>query len=120
MNPVAHFNTIFSPLLKNAVESIEAHGQFGDSKGGRICLVTRPGAEGVEFTISDNGVGIVCDDLVRVYEHGFTTKSDHHGTGLHYCAISVKEMAGSIELSSEGVGMGAVVRLFFPYEQQSP
>ena len=33
--------------------------------------------------VSDNGVGIPAENLERVFSHGFTTRKDGHGFGLH-------------------------------------
>ena len=52
--------------------------------------------------------------MTRIFNHGFTTKKDGHGFGLHSCAITAKEMNGSLVAESGGPGMGASFTLTFP------
>ena len=41
----------------------------------------------VLFTVSDNGVGILPENLVHLFTHGFTTKKDGYGFGLHSAGL---------------------------------
>lgn len=70
----------------------------------------------LNLDVIDNGVGIPKDNLDRVFEHGFSTKSEGHGFGLHSCANSVTELGGKISCASEGIGRGAKFSLSVPYE----
>jgi two-component system sensor kinase FixL len=54
------------------------------------------------FTVSDTGIGISAAHLSKIFTHGFTTKKEGHGFGLHYCAIAAKEMRGSLAVDSHG------------------
>jgi signal transduction histidine kinase len=64
--------------------------------------------------IRDTGVGIAPENLERIFAYGFTTKSDGHGFGLHNCALTAKEMGGSLTAQSDGPGLGAVFVLELP------
>jgi ligand-binding sensor domain-containing protein/signal transduction histidine kinase len=66
--------------------------------------------------ISDNGVGIAPENLTRIFGHGFTTKRDGHGFGLHSAALAAGEMGGTLEARSEGAGKGATFILKLPLE----
>ncbi len=66
------------------------------------------------FTVADNGVGISADNLKRIFSHGFTTKKDGHGYGLHSCANSAIEMGGSMRVDSPGEGRGTTFTLDLP------
>jgi PAS domain S-box-containing protein len=66
------------------------------------------------FTVSDNGTGISPENLQRVFAHGFTTKQDGHGFGLHSCALAAKEMGGTLTVHSDGPGRGAAFTLDIP------
>ena len=68
----------------------------------------------VRFVVSDNGVGIPAENLNRIFTHGFTTRRDGHGFGLHGGAITAKNLGGSLQVSSEGPGMGATFILELP------
>jgi signal transduction histidine kinase len=68
----------------------------------------------VHIVVSDNGVGIAPETLVRVFEHGFTTKKDGHGFGLHGAALTAQELGGTLSAASEGPGRGATFTLDLP------
>jgi PAS domain S-box-containing protein len=72
----------------------------------------------IEITVSDNGIGIAPENLTRIFSHGFTTKRDGHGFGLHSGALAAKEMGGSLSAFSEGPGKGATFVLQLPMSTQ--
>lgn len=61
--------------------------------------------------VIDNGEGIVPENLTRIFAHGFTTRKDGHGFGLHSCVLAAMEMGGSLEAHSDGPGTGATFTL---------
>jgi signal transduction histidine kinase len=63
--------------------------------------------------IQDNGEGIAADNLTRIFGHGFTTRKQRPGIGLHYCANSMTEMGGRIAVESDGPGRGAAFLVIF-------
>ncbi len=73
------------------------------------------GAPGyVAITVRDNGVGIAAENLTRIFGHGFTTKKDGHGFGLHSGALAARQMNGNLSVHSEGPGKGATFILEVP------
>jgi two-component system NtrC family sensor kinase len=64
----------------------------------------------------DDGVGIAADNLQRVFDKGFSTKSreTNYGIGLHWCANAIGALGGRIWAASEGLGMGASMHLMLP------
>ena len=68
----------------------------------------------IRFEVQDNGVGISKENLSRVFTHGFTTRTDGHGFGLHTAATAAQSMGGSLRVSSEGPGQGAKFVLILP------
>ena len=68
----------------------------------------------VRISIRDNGVGIPQENLTKIFNHGFTTKKDGHGFGLHSGANAAKEMGGSLIALSGGPGQGAEFILELP------
>jgi signal transduction histidine kinase len=68
----------------------------------------------VEITIEDNGVGIPSENLARIFNHGFTTRKNGHGFGLHSGALAAREMGGTLVAHSDGVGHGATFTLQLP------
>ena len=61
------------------------------------------------YLVQDNGWGIPRENLARIFAHGFTTKPDGHGFGLHTSALAATEMGGSLSAHSDGMGMGATI-----------
>jgi len=72
----------------------------------------------VGISVIDNGVGIPPENLTRIFAHGFTTRKDGHGFGLHSGAVAVKEMGGSLSVHSDGPGQGAAFTLSLPLHQK--
>jgi two-component system, NtrC family, sensor kinase len=77
-------------------------------------LVRRTEAGNAAITVRDNGIGIAPENLTRIFSHGFTTKKDGHGFGLHSGALAAKEMNGSLTVHSDGPGQGAAFTLELP------
>jgi len=76
------------------------------------------GEDKVRLTMRDTGCGIPKENLTRIFSHGFTTKRDGHGFGLHSGAIAAKEMGGILTAQSEGPGRGATFILDLPTAEQ--
>jgi len=74
----------------------------------------------LRVTVRDNGVGIRQEDMAKIFEHGFTTKQDGHGFGLHSSAIAATELGGSLSVHSDGAGCGATFRLEVPLTLAEP
>jgi C4-dicarboxylate-specific signal transduction histidine kinase len=72
----------------------------------------------VSIQIIDNGAGIAPENLNRIFNHGFTTRRDGHGFGLHNSANAAKEIGGSLTVASEGRDRGAVFTLDLPVERR--
>lgn len=64
--------------------------------------------------VIDNGMGISPENLDRIFEHGFTTRPDGHGFGLHSAINAAREMHGSLSAESDGPNHGATFTLDLP------
>jgi two-component system NtrC family sensor kinase len=64
--------------------------------------------------VADNGVGIAPENLTRIFNHGFTTRAEGHGFGLHSGALAARELGGTLSVHSDGVGRGAAFSLDLP------
>jgi PAS domain S-box-containing protein len=104
-------------LLRNAKYAMDA----GDPPHKRLVVrITRASADRARITIGDNGVGIAPEHLTRIFNHGFTTKADGHGFGLHSGANAAREMGGSLTAQSDGPGKGAEFSLELPAATGAP
>ncbi|MBL9188451.1 MAG: PAS domain S-box protein [Opitutaceae bacterium] len=97
-------------FLRNAKRACDDSGRADK----HITIRVRQAGEKVVFAVSDNGVGIAPENLKCIFSHGFTTKKDGHGFGLHSGANAAKEMGGTVCVHSEGPGLGATFSLELP------
>ena len=98
-------------LLSNAKHALR---DCGHPDKRIVIRLRRQSEDRVRIEVEDNGVGINEENLTRIFAHGFTTKRDGHGFGLHGAALHAKEMGGSLVARSDGPGRGAVFTLEFP------
>jgi PAS domain S-box-containing protein len=98
-------------LMRNARQAMEATPE----KPKQLFLsITGDGDNRVRIGVRDTGIGIAPGNLGKLFAHGFTTKKDGHGFGLHSGALAAREMGGALTVSSEGVGLGAHFTLEMP------
>ena len=71
----------------------------------------------LKISVIDNGVGIPPENLTKIFNHGFTTRKDGHGFGLHSGALAATEMGGALVVHSDGPGKGASFTLELPVTQ---
>jgi PAS domain S-box-containing protein len=69
----------------------------------------------IEISIIDNGIGIPPENMTRIFNHGFTTRKDGHGFGLHNSVLAAMEMGGALKVYSDGTNKGATFTLELPY-----
>ena len=69
------------------------------------------------IVVCDNGYGIAPENMTRIFSHGFTTKPDGHGFGLHAGSLAAKEMGGTLQAQSDGPGQGATFTLELPLKR---
>ena len=110
---------VLGNLMLNAYESIER----ADSANGRISLSAKntivDDTDMVQLTVRDNGTGFEEGVRNKIFQRGFTSKSDGDftGLGLHWCANAVASMGGRIFADSNGDGHGAEFHVLLPAAQ---
>jgi C4-dicarboxylate-specific signal transduction histidine kinase len=80
----------------------------------RVTLSVRSANGRARIMVADDGVGIVPENLTRIFNHGFTTRAEGHGFGLHSGALAARELGGTLSVHSDGVGRGAAFTLELP------
>ena len=99
-------------LVRNAKHACEAVDRPDKQVTVRIAQ-----ADGrAQIVVRDNGVGIPPENLTRIFAHGFTTKKNGHGFGLHSGALAARELGGDLSVASDGVGRGATFTLELPWQ----
>jgi two-component system NtrC family sensor kinase len=79
-----------------------------------VVQVRKADPDTVRITVLDNGIGIPPENITKIFNHGFTTKKEGHGFGLHSGANAAKQMGGSLVARSDGPGRGAEFVLDLP------
>ena len=97
-------------LIRNAKQACDDTG----SADKKMTVRVANGSGSVRVSVTDNGVGIPAENLTRIFAHGFTTKAEGHGFGLHGAALAAQEMGGSLTVRSDGGGAGATFTLELP------
>ena len=71
----------------------------------------------LQISVKDDGEGIPAENMARIFTHGFTTRKEGHGFGLHSCALAAIEMNGRLTAHSDGPGQGALFTLQIPFNE---
>ena len=103
---------VFMNLLLNGFEAIGSNGE--------LSIITKnvletDGSRWLKIHICDTGVGIVPENLARVFDTFFTTKKNGTGLGLAICRRVVQEHSGRIEVQSNA-GRGSAFTICLPAE----
>jgi signal transduction histidine kinase len=104
-------------LVRNAKDALK------EASNADRCItirIRRVSEDRVAISVRDNGIGILQANLVRIFSHGFTTKADGHGFGLHSGALAAKQMGGSLAVESDGPQAGAIFTLELPIRLPKP
>jgi signal transduction histidine kinase len=104
LDPVQMKQVLYN-LVRNAMQAVDERGL--------LHIEVRRQEDEVVLTFRDNGCGIALENLPRVTEAYFTTKSGGSGLGLMIVQRIVREHGGRMEIESNP-GKGTLVRLFFP------
>lgn len=101
-------------LVSNAKQAVKSASREHKQITLRITLLREPTGPRLRMQVADNGIGIAPENLTRVFGHGFTTREDGHGFGLHSSANAATELGGSLTAGSAGLGQGATFTLEIP------
>lgn len=105
--------------LKQAVLNMVKNSIHAMPEGGTLTVRTKTGKEDVRMIIQDSGEGIPEENLEKVFEPYFTTKSFGSGLGLTLVFKIIKEHGGDIQIASQ-VGVGTTITVIFPLPRREP
>ncbi|NQX02530.1 response regulator [bacterium] len=89
-------------ILVNLVRNAKHALVDGQLPGKRMIVGIARHAEHVSVSVHDNGIGIAPENLTRIFAHGFTTKKNGHGFGLHSGILAAQKMGGRLTAHSDG------------------
>ncbi|UXC33818.1 MULTISPECIES: ATP-binding protein [Bacillus] len=101
---------LFINLIKNAIEAMP--------EGGSIYISTEKLMNEWKITIQDEGKGMSEEDIQKIYDPFFSTKTEGTGLGLTICATILKDHHGRMDVVSE-LGKGTTFHIYLPVCQKS-
>jgi PAS domain S-box-containing protein len=113
---------VINNLVINAAESMPGGGVINISARNRVfreeSSLLLPKGNYIELSIEDHGVGIPEEDLARIYEPYFTTKTKGSGLGLATTYSIIKNHEGLITVDSTP-GVGTTFHIYLPATRKS-
>ena len=95
---------VFMNIIANGIEAMEG--------GGKISITSQQRPDGVEIRITDEGIGIREENLLRIFEPFYTTRERGSGLGLSISYKIVAAHKGDIwAVSKPREGTTFVIRL---------
>jgi two-component system sensor histidine kinase HydH len=105
-------NQVLLNLYLNAIESMQAGGELD------VQLSYGKARQDIKIRVSDTGCGIQKDDLTKIFDPYFTTKSSGTGLGLAIAHNIVEAMGGTIKVESLP-GKGTIFTIRIPNSDES-
>jgi two-component system sensor histidine kinase PilS (NtrC family) len=97
---------VFWNLGTNALDAV--------NEGGKILIRATVNDEFAEVTFSDDGPGICCENMDKIFYPFYTTKDHGTGLGLAIAQKIVEDHGGKITVHSGGEGTGTTFRVTIP------
>ena len=111
-NPVK-IRQVFSNLISNA---LDAFTELTDPRARLIEITLYKEGKDIICKVKDNGVGISKENIGKIYNPFFTTKTREKGTGIGLTTVKTiveKDLKGTLEVESEE-GVGSLFTITFP------
>lgn len=105
-------------LMNLVLNAMEAVGDLPDERRS-VVLAVRTGFEDAEIVVRDRGPGIPHDQLPRLFDSFYTTKSQGMGLGLSIARTLVEAHGGRIRVESE-LGTGTAFHVELPVVTNPP
>jgi CheY-like chemotaxis protein len=119
----SQLNQVLNNLLLNASQAMPSGGEVTVRAANETLLHDNPHqlppGDYITITVEDRGCGIPQEDLVRIFDPYFTSKSKGSGLGLASVYSIVKRHGGAVEVSSTmGVGTSFTIHLPAIHDRQ--
>jgi signal transduction histidine kinase len=93
-------------ILKNSIEALDIR-----SAQKNISITVSAHADWITLEIKDNGHGFDTETSKHLFNRGFTTKASGSGLGLNSCRAIIEDHEGNIDITSPGIGKGALTAI---------
>jgi two-component system sensor histidine kinase HydH len=100
-------NQVLLNIYLNAIEAMADGGEL------KIELSSESEANGIDITIADTGCGISAEDLSKIFDPYYTTKSSGTGLGLAIAHNIIEAIGGQILVESQP-GRGTIFKIILP------
>lgn len=104
----ASIRSALTNLLLNAIQAMPA--------GGTLNVATNAYDKMVSITIADTGEGMTEDQVKKIFEPFYTTKSQGLGLGMPYAQRVIEQHQGTIQIESQ-MGAGTRIKISLPAEE---
>jgi two-component system, NtrC family, nitrogen regulation sensor histidine kinase NtrY len=101
-------------LLQNAADAVAMREDGGRDGAGHIAVMVRDVTDGVQVSVTDNGIGLPQEDRSRLTEPYVTHKPKGTGLGLAIVKKIMEDHSGKLTLDDRPDGPGAIASLFLP------
>jgi signal transduction histidine kinase len=107
---------VLQNLIINAADAVRDSGKVLGTLRISAQVIAKGESRQLVLRCTDDGIGIAPENLERIFEKGFSTKSreTHFGIGLHWCANAVDALGGQVWATSLGAGRGATLHVMVP------
>ncbi len=103
------FVVIIGNLIENAFEAL----QLAKKDDKKVMISIDQDEESLSILVEDNGVGMSDEVKARIFDNGYSTKkNENHGIGLYLIQDIVKNLDGTIEVTST-LGEGTSIFVTF-------
>jgi len=107
---------VLSNLIVNACQAMVSTGSTGTPEGGKLSLYGNVQNDMINIIVKDTGVGIPPENMKKLFEPLFTTKSRGIGLGLAVSKKLTEANGGRIEVQSEA-GQGSSFTVWLPVQK---
>ncbi|KOR32454.1 hypothetical protein TI05_07180 [Achromatium sp. WMS3] len=99
-------------LVKNAYEAVDQV----EEKPARVPIIrisAKRQEESLHIKVTDNGIGFVPENAMKLFDRRHSNKKRESGMGLASCQKIINAMGGHLSLQSDGLMCGANAEIYF-------
>jgi signal transduction histidine kinase len=106
-------------MIYEALTNVITNADQAMRDGGLLKLSSKTDGTTIEVSIADQGHGIAREQLDRIFDLYYTTKTDGSGLGLPFAMRAIELNGGKISIDSQ-IGQGTVCTVTFPIAANAP
>jgi signal transduction histidine kinase len=106
-------------MIFEALNNLITNGDQAMRDGGTLKLSSQTDGSAVEVSVVDQGHGIPKEQLDKIFDLYYTTKSNGSGLGLPFAMRAIELNGGKISVDSQ-LGQGTVCKVTFPIAANAP